>query len=64
MFIDNVDFEKVDSGILNCGFDFEIGTEFIDESDLETMEELITNVTMSDIEIGNFNANVEEDEYD
>lgn len=62
--IDNVDFEKVDNVILNCGFDFEIATEFIDESDLEIMEELITNVTMSDIEIGNFNANVEEDEDD
>ncbi len=38
--IDDVEFEKVENGILNCGFNFEIGTEFIDESDLEFMEEL------------------------
>jgi hypothetical protein len=35
-----VDFEKVTDGIFNCSFDFEIGTEFIDESDFENMEEL------------------------
>ncbi|MEI3162936.1 MAG: DUF6838 family protein [Lachnospirales bacterium] len=40
VYVDNLDFEKVEDGILNCSFDFEIGTEFIDESDLETMKEL------------------------
>lgn len=40
VYIDDVNFEKVDDGILNCSFDFEIATEYIDESDLEMMEEL------------------------
>ena len=40
VYIDDLDFEKVENGILNCSFDFEIGTEFIDESELENMEEL------------------------
>jgi hypothetical protein len=40
VYIDDVDFEKVTDGIFNCSFDFEIGTEFIDESDFENMEEL------------------------
>lgn len=43
VYIDDVSFEKVDDGILNCSFDFEIGTEFIDESALESMEELGIN---------------------
>jgi hypothetical protein len=40
VYVDDVDFEKVTDGIFNCSFDFEIGTEFIDESDFENMEEL------------------------
>ena len=43
VFVDALDFEKVEDGILNCSFDFEIAVEFIDESGLETMEELIMN---------------------
>ncbi len=43
VYIDSLEFEKVDNGILNCSFDFEIGTEFIDESTLEPMEELEIN---------------------
>lgn len=43
IYIDDLEFEKVDDGILNCSFDFEIGTEFIDESALEPMEELGIN---------------------
>lgn len=38
VYIDSLDFEKVEEGILNCSFDFEIAT---DESSLETMEELV-----------------------
>ncbi len=40
VYIDDLEFEKVKDGILNCGFEFEIATEFIDESDIEAMEEL------------------------
>ena len=43
VYIDDLEFEKVDDGIMNCSFNFEIGTEFIDETDIETMEELETN---------------------
>ena len=42
VYIDDLEFEKVDDGIMNCSFNFEIGTEFIDETDIETMEELET----------------------
>lgn len=38
--VDDLEFEKVEDGILNCSFNFEIATEFIDESNIETMEEL------------------------
>lgn len=41
VYVDDLEFEKVTDGILNCGFNFEIATEFIDESNTETMEELI-----------------------
>jgi hypothetical protein len=40
VYVDDLEFEKVDDGILNCSFNFEIGTEFIDESNIEPMEEL------------------------
>lgn len=40
VYIDDLAFEKVEDGILNCSFDFEIGTEFIDERDVETIEEI------------------------
>lgn len=43
VYVDNLDFEKVEDGILNISFDFEIGTEFIDESSIEPMEELRIN---------------------
>lgn len=43
VYVDNLDFEKVEDGILNISFDFEIGTEFIDESDVETIEEIKLN---------------------
>lgn len=43
IYIDDLEFEKVEDGILNCSFNFEIGTEFIDESALEPMEELEIN---------------------
>ena len=42
VYIDDLEFEKVDDGIMNCSFNFEIGTEFIDETDIETMEKLET----------------------
>lgn len=41
VYIDDLAFEKVTDGILNCSFNFEIGVEFVDESNLEPMEELI-----------------------
>lgn len=44
VYIDEVTFEKVDEGILNCSLDFEIATEFIDETDTETMKTLIINL--------------------
>ena len=48
VFVDDLKFEKVDDGILNISFDFEIGTEFIDESSIEPMEELIINEKMEE----------------
>ena len=42
VYIDDLEFEKVDDGIMNCSFNFEMGTEFIDETDIETMEKLET----------------------
>ena len=47
VYIDDLAFEKVEDGILNCSFNFEIATEFIDESELETMEELSINTVKS-----------------
>lgn len=44
VYIDDIQFEKVDDGILNCSFNFEIATEFIDESNIETMEDLHINL--------------------
>lgn len=44
VYIDSLEFEKVDDGILNCSFNFEIATEFIDESNIETMEDLYINL--------------------
>ncbi len=40
VYIDDLEFEKVEDGIMNCSFDFEIATEFIDEAGIETMYEL------------------------
>lgn len=40
VYVDNVDLERLPEGIMNCSFDFEIGTEYLDESDIETMEVL------------------------
>lgn len=44
VYVDDLEFEKVEDGILNCSFDFEIATEFIDESNTETMENLFINL--------------------
>lgn len=47
VYVDDLEFEKVADGVLNCSFDFEIGTEFgIEDKDgieNETMEELHIN---------------------
>lgn len=43
VFVDDLEYEKVEDGILNCSFNFEIGTEFIDESNLEPMDGLVIN---------------------
>ena len=40
VYVDNLNFEKITDGILNISFDFEMGFEFIDESELEDMEKL------------------------
>ena len=40
VYIDEVEFEKLKNGILNCTLEFEIATEFKDETDVETMKEL------------------------
>ena len=40
VYVDDLEFEKVENGILNCSFNFEIGTEFIDESNVETIEKI------------------------
>ena len=39
VYIDDLEFEKVENGILNCNFNFEIATEFIVENEPE-MEKL------------------------
>ena len=49
VYIDNLEFEKLPDGVMNCTFSFEIGTEFIDETELETMENLIINNETEDI---------------
>lgn len=41
VYIDEMDFEKVEDGILNISFSFEIATEYVDESGAETMEDLV-----------------------
>lgn len=43
VYIDDLEFEKLPDGVMNCTFSFEIGTEFIDETELETMEKLFIN---------------------
>ncbi len=43
VYIDDPEFEKLPDGVMNCTFSFEIGTEFIDEAELETMEKLFIN---------------------
>lgn len=48
VFVDDLNFEKVEDGILNCSFNFEIGTEFIDESKLETIEEMKINTKLEE----------------
>lgn len=48
VYVDGLEFERVEDGILNLSFDFEIGTEFIDESELETMEELYINLELEE----------------
>ena len=41
VYVDDLEFEKVNDGVLNCSFDFEIGLEFINENDIQFMEELV-----------------------
>ena len=48
VYIDELEFEKVTEGVLNCSFNFEIATEFIDESGLEAMEEIKVNEIVSE----------------
>lgn len=40
VYINDLEFEKLKYDILNISFNFEIGFEFIDESDVEAMEKL------------------------
>ncbi len=40
VYADDLEFEKLPDKILNISFSFEIGVEFLDESDIETMEKL------------------------
>lgn len=49
VYIDDLEFEKLPDGILNCGFNFEIATEFINESEFENMEELMINEKMEEL---------------
>lgn len=44
VYIGDIQFEMVDDGILNCSFNFEIATEFVDESNIETMDYLHINL--------------------
>jgi len=50
VYIDDLEFEKVVDGVLNCGFNFEIGTEFIDEKDIDNMEDLKVNEKLETME--------------
>lgn len=43
VYIDDLEFERVEDGILCCSFNFEISTEFMDETDIEMMEKLYLN---------------------
>ena len=49
VYVDDLEFEKLPDGILKCGFNFEIATEFINESELDNMEELKINETIEDL---------------
>lgn len=60
VYVDDLEFEKVEDGILNCSFNFEIGTEFIDESGLENMEELFVNGTQ-EVYINEINNEIKEE---
>jgi len=48
VYVDDLEFEKVINGILNCSFNFEVATEFIDESEIEAMEELSINENLEE----------------
>lgn len=41
VYVNDLEFEKIENGILNCSFNFEIATEFVDESEFEEMDKLI-----------------------
>ena len=49
VFVDDLEFERLPDGILNCSFNLEIATEFIDESKIENMEELNINQKMEEL---------------
>ncbi len=52
VYVDDLEFEKVTDGVLNCSFNFEIATEFgIDDKDVignETMEDLYINENLEE----------------
>lgn len=57
VYVDDLEFEKVKDGVLNCSFNFEIATEFISRSEKQTELEN-GNGLMEDLYI---NENLEEE---
>lgn len=49
VYIDTLDFEKVEKDILNLSFDFSIGTKWLDESALEPMDKIFINNIKLDV---------------
>lgn len=45
-YVNDLEFERVEDGILNCNFNLELATEYIDESEIEMME--ILKIEMED----------------
>lgn len=50
VYVDDLEFEKVTDGVLNCSFNFEIATEFETETEneFETMEDLYINTDLEE----------------